>query len=200
MKKKDIIALAIAAVIIVVGGGLFIKTRVAVSENRLANNITKAVQNKDGALFLKQFSKDNQNIKFSEIGAQSVVKDLHDNATDPTSEIGKIITDGRTVAGTKVDYSFSVESKKVLGLFTSYYLTTRKSPIQVTNYTGYGDDMTIKLTSGGKNQTVTKHQLSSGLFPGRYDFDITSGGEDDGSYWVRASGEGDTIELTVTDY
>ncbi|GEO70762.1 hypothetical protein [Levilactobacillus acidifarinae] len=95
MKKKDIVALVIAVVVVLIGGGLFIKTRVAVSENRLASNITKAVQNKDGALFLKQFSKDNQDIKFSDIGAQSVVKDMHDNATDPTSEIGKIITDGR---------------------------------------------------------------------------------------------------------
>ncbi|MGP4117919.1 hypothetical protein ACS4N0_12355 [Levilactobacillus zymae] len=200
MKKKDMIALAVAVIIVLIGGGLFIKTRVAVSENRLASNITKAVQNKDGALFLKQFSKDNQNIKFSNIGAQSVVKDLHDNATDPASEIGKIITDDRTVAGTKVNYSFTVESKKVMGLFTSYYLTTRKSPVHVTNYTGYGDDMTITMTSGGKRQTVTKSQLSSGLFPGKYDFDITSGGEDDGSYWVRAAGDGDTIDLSVTEY
>lgn len=200
MKKKDMIALIVAVVIVLVGGNLFIKTRVIVSENRLASNINRAVQNKDGKLFLKQFSKDNQNIKFSDIGAQSVVKDLHDNATDPTSEIGKIITDGRTVAGTKVDYRFTVESKKVMGLFTSYYLTTRKSPVQITNYTGYGDDMTVKMTNGGKSQTVTKSQLSSGLFPGRYDFDISSGGEDDGSYWVRPAGDGDTIELTVTSY
>ncbi|PTM21300.1 hypothetical protein DA798_10980 [Lactobacillus sp. PFC-70] len=200
MKKRDIIALVIAVVVVLVGGSLFIKTRVAVSENRLASNITKAVQNKDGKLFLKQFSKDNQEIKFSDIGAQSVVKDLHDNATDPTSEIGKIITSGQTVSGTKVDYQFTVESKKVLGLFTSYYLTTRKSPVRVLNYTGYGDDMTIKMTSGGKNQTITKSQLNSGLFPGRYDFDITSGGEDDGSYWVRSAGDGGTIELTVTEY
>ncbi|HIW72449.1 MAG TPA: hypothetical protein H9875_07485 [Candidatus Levilactobacillus faecigallinarum] len=200
MKKKDMIALIVAVVIVLVGGNLFIKTRVAVSENRLASNINRAVQNKDGKLFLKQFSKDNQNIKFSDIGAQSVVKDLHDNATDPTSEIGKIITDGRTVAGTKVDYRFTVESRRVMGLFTSYYLTTRKSPVQITNYTGYGDDMTVKMTSGGKSQTVTKSQLSSGLFPGRYDFDISSGGEDDGSYWVRPAGDGDTIELTVTSY
>lgn len=200
MKKKDIIALAIAVVVILIGGGLFVKNRIAVSENRLAANITKAVQNKDGALFLKQFSQDNQSIKFSDIGAQSVVKDLHDNATDPTSEIGKIITDGRTVAGTKVDYQFTVESKQVLGLFTSYYLTTRKSPVHITNYTGYGDDMDIKMTSGGKRQTVTKSQLSSGLFPGKYDFDISSGGEDDGSYWVRAAGDGETIDLSVTSY
>lgn len=200
MKKKDMIALIVAVVIVLVGGNFLIKTRVAVSENRLASNINRAVQNKDGKLFLKQFSKDNQNIKFSDIGAQSVVKDLHDNATDPTSEIGKIITDGRTVAGTKVDYRFTVESRKVMGLFTSYYLTTRKSPVQITNYTGYGDDMTVKMTSGGKSQTVTKSQLSSGLFPGRYDFDISSGGEDDGSYWVRPAGDGDTIELTVTSY
>lgn len=200
MKKKDVIALVLVVAFILVGGSLFIKTRVAVSQNRLAANITKAVENKDGKLFLKQFSKDNQNIKFSEIGAQSVVKDLHDNATDPTSEIGKIITDGRTVAGTKADYSFTVETKKVMGIFTSYYLTTRKSPVRVTNYTGYGDDMTIKMTSGDKNQTVTKSQLSSGLFPGRYDFEVTSGGEDDGSYWVRPAGDGDTIDLTVTDY
>lgn len=198
MKKKDIIALAIAVVVILMGGGLFVKTRIAVSENRLAANITKAVQNKDGALFLKQFSQDNQAIKFSDIGAQSVVKDLHDNATDPASEIGKIITDGQTVAGTKVDYQFTVESKQVLGLFTSYYLTTRKSPVHVTNYTGYGDDMDIEMTSGGKRQTVTKSQLSSGLFPGKYDFDISSGGEDDGSYWVRAAGDGETIDLSVT--
>ena len=86
MKKKDIIALVIAVVVVLVGGSLFIKTRVAVSENRLASNITKSVQNKDGKLFLKQFSKDNQEIKFSDIGAQSVVKDLHDNATDPTRD------------------------------------------------------------------------------------------------------------------
>lgn len=199
MKKKDIIALVVAAFIVLIGGGLFIKTRIAVSPNRLATNITEAVENKDGKLFLKQFSKDNQNIKYSDIGAQSVVKDLHDNATDPTSEIGKIITDGRSVAGTKTDYSFTVETKKVMGLFTSYYLTTRKSPVQVSNYTGYGDDMTIKMTSGGKNQTVTRSQMSSGFFPGRYDFDIASGGEDDGSYWIRSAGDGETIDLTVTD-
>ncbi|WP_225434009.1 zinc ribbon domain-containing protein [Levilactobacillus brevis] len=158
-KTKSAITVSIVAVLILVGSFFFIKTRVAVSQNRLAANITKAVENKDGKLFLKQFSKDNQNIKYSDIGAQSVVKDLHDNATDPTSEIGKIITDGRSVAGTKTDYSFTVETKKVMGLFTSYYLTTRKSPVQVSNYTGYGDDMTIKMTSGGKNQTVVKGSL-----------------------------------------
>lgn len=198
MKRKDLIAGSLIVVLLLVVGGFFVKTRVAVSENRLAANITKAVQNKDGALFLRQFSKDTQGIKFSDIGAQSVVKDLHDNATDPTSEIGKIITDGRTVVGTKVNYRFAVERKKVLGLFDSYYLTTRKSPVTVTDYTGYGDDMTITMTSGGRNQTVTQRQLRSGLFPGRYDFDISSGGEDDGSYWVHAAGGGDTIDLTVT--
>ena len=198
-KTKSAFTVSVVAVLIFVGSFFFIKTRVAVSQNRLAANITKAVENKDGKLFLKQFSKDNQNIKFSDIGAQSVVKDLHDNATDPTSKIGKIITDGRSVAGTKTDYSSTVETKKVMGLFTSYYLTTRKSPVQVSNYTGYGDDMTIKMTSGGKNQTVTRSQMSSGFFPGKYDFDISSGGEDDGSYWIRSAGDGETIDLTVTD-
>jgi len=197
MKKKDIIALIIAVVIVLVGGSLFIKTRVAVSENRLASNITKAVQIKDGALFLKQFSKDNQDIKFSDIGAQSIVKDMHDNATDSTSEIGKIITDGRTVSGTKVDYSFRVESKKVMGLFTSYYLTPRKSPVKVYNYTGYGDDLSFKVTDG-KDQTITKRELSNGLFPGKYNLSVTS--EDyNGDYWVRGTGAGETIDLEITD-
>lgn len=199
MKKKDIIALVIVVFVVLAGGLLFVKTRVAVSENRLASNITKAVENKDGKLFLKQFAKDNQDTKFSDIGAQSVMKDMYNNSTDARSEIGRIIVDGRRVAGTKADYHFNVESKKVLGLFNSYYLTTRKSPVKVYNYTGYGDDMTIKLTDGGKNQTVTKHDLNSGFFPGTYNFDISSG-DTDGTYWIRPSGEGDTIDLSVTDY
>lgn len=196
MKKKDIIALAIAAVIVVFGGFMFVKTRVAVSENRLAANITKAVQNKDGDLFLKQFSKDQQDIKFSEIGAKSIVADMHNNSTDSISEIGKIIVDGRHVAGTKVTYHFNVESKKVLGLFTSYYLTTRKTPIKLYNYTGYGDPMRVKITDG-KDQTITKRELSSGLFPGKYNLDVSTG-DYEGPYWVHGSGDGDTIDLEIT--
>ena len=199
MKKRDIIALVIVVLVVLAGGLLFVKTRVAVSENRLENNITKAVENKDGELFLKQFSKDQQDIKFSDIGAQSVVKDMYNNSTDARSEIGRIIVDGRRVAGTKANYHFDVESKKVLGIFNSYYLTTRKSPVKVYNYTGYGSDFSVKLTDGGKNQTVTKHDLSSGFFPGTYNFDITSG-DTDGTYWIRPSGDGDTIDLTVTDF
>ncbi|KJW13991.1 hypothetical protein [Levilactobacillus spicheri] len=34
-----------------------------------------------------------------------------------------------------------------------------------------------------------------GLFPGKYDFDISSGGEDDGSDWVRVAGNGETIGI-----
>lgn len=197
MKKKDIIALAIVVLIVLAGGLLFVKTRVTVSENRLASNITKAVQNKDGKLFLKQFAKDQQDIKFSNIGAQSVVKDMHNNATDSASEIGKIIVDGRTVSGTSTTYHFNVESKKVFGVFDSYYLTTRKSPVKLYNYTGYGDDMTVKLTDG-KTQVITKRQLTSGLFPGKYNLDV-SVGDYDGSYWVRGSGEGETIDLDITN-
>ncbi|TGD17552.1 hypothetical protein [Levilactobacillus suantsaiihabitans] len=196
MKKKDIIALAIAAVIVVFGGVMFVKTQVAVSENHLAANITKAVQNKDGDLFLKQFSKDQQDIKFSEIGAKSVVTDMHNNSTDSISEIGKIIVDGRHVAGTKVTYHFNVESKKVLGLFNSYYLTTRKSPVKLYNYTGYGDSMQVKITDG-KDQTITKRELSSGLFPGKYNLDVSTG-DYEGAYWVHGSGDGDTIDLEIT--
>jgi len=197
MKKKDIIALVIVVLVILAGGILFIKTRVAVSENHLAANITKAVEKKDGNLFLKQFSKDQQDIKFSEIGANSIVKDMHNNSTDSISEIGKIIVDGRHVAGTSVTYHFNVESKKVLGIFDSYYLTTRKSPVKVYNYTGYGDDLSFKVTDG-KDQTITKRELSNGLFPGKYNLSVTS--EDyNGDYWVRGTGAGETIDLEITD-
>ncbi|QCZ46808.1 zinc ribbon domain-containing protein [Levilactobacillus brevis] len=197
MKKKDIITIAVIAVVVLFGGFFFVKTHVAVSEDRLAANITKAVQNKDGKLFLKQFSKDDQNIKFSAIGAQSVVKDMHNNATDATSEIGKLIVDGSTVSGTSVNYQFTVESKKVLGVFDSYYLTTRKSPVKVVNYTGYGDDISLTLTDG-KDQTVTKSELASGVFPGKYNFSVTTG-DYSGNYWVKASGDGDTIDMEVID-
>jgi len=198
VRKKDIIAFVIVAVVIIFGGFMFVKTRVAVSENRLAANITKSVQNKDGQLFLKQFAKDQQNIKFSEIGAQSIVKDMHNNSTDSIGEIGKIIVDGRHVAGTKTTYEFNVESKKVLGIFDSYYLTTRRSPVKLYNYTGNGDALKVKITDGSRNQTITKQELSSGLFPGKYNFDVSSG-DYDGSYWVWGSGGGDTIDLEITN-
>ncbi|WP_158727567.1 hypothetical protein [Levilactobacillus enshiensis] len=47
---------------------------------------------------------------------------------------------------------------------------------------------------------MTKHDLSSGSFPGTYHFDISSGDTDGSTYWIRPSGEDDTIDLTVTDY
>jgi len=196
MKQKDLIALGVAAVVIILGGFLFIKTRVVVSQDRLAANITKAVKNEDGDLFLKQFSQDDQDIKYSDVGAKSIVKDMHNNSRDSLSEVGKLLADGETVSGTNVTYHFSVESKKVLGVFTSYYLTTRRTPIRVLDYTGSGGPVKIKLTDQN-NETVSKSELSRGLFPGKYNFKAISG-DTSGDYWVRLAGDGDTIDLTLT--
>ena len=196
MKRKDIIALIIVAVVVIIGGGLFVKTKVVVSRDRLASNLTKAVQNQDGKLFLKQFSKDDQNLKFADVGAKSVVKDMHNHSRDSLSEVGRIIVDGGHVSGTEVKYRFTVESKKVLGLFDSYYLTTRRTPVSVEDYTGSGGPVTIRLKDAD-NTKVTKSMLKSGFFPGKYNFDVTSG-DTQGDYWIWPAGDGETIDLMIT--
>ncbi|MHA6549228.1 zinc-ribbon domain-containing protein [Lactiplantibacillus plantarum] len=194
--KQSLIIAVIVAAVIILGGFSFVKKRVVVSRDQLASNITKAVQNQDGKLFLKQFSKDDQNLKFSDIGSKSVVKDIHNHSRDSLSEVGRIITDGQRVSGTEVKYHFSVESKKVLGMFTSYYLTTRRTPVRVLDYTGSGGPVTIKLRDAD-NQRVTKQLLNSGFFPGKYNFNVTLG-DTQGNYWIWAAGDGETIDLTLT--
>lgn len=194
--RNNTIVIAALLVLVVLAGFLFMKKRVVVSRDQLASNITKAVQNQDGKLFLKQFSKDDQNLKFSDIGAKSVVKDIHNHSRDSLGETGRIIVDGQQVAGTKVKYDFSVESKKVMGMFTSYYLTTRRTPVRILDYTGSGGPVTIKLKDAD-NQRVSKQQLSSGFFPGKYTFDVQSG-DTQGDYWIWAAGDGETIDLTLT--
>lgn len=191
------VVIAVVIVLLIVFGGLFfIKNRVVVSRDQLASNITKAVQNQDGKLFLKQFSKDDQNLKFSDVGAKSVVKDMHNHSRDSLSEVGRIVVDGQRVSGTEVKYHFGVESKKVMGVFTSYYLTTRRTPVRVLDYTRSGGPVTIKLKDAN-NQDVSKQQLSSGFFPGKYNFDVRSG-DTQGDYWIWAAGDGETIDLTLT--
>lgn len=196
-KQNNVIIVAVAAVVVVLAGFFFVKNRVVVSRDRLASNVTKAVQKEDGKLFLKQFSKDDQQLKYSDVGAKSVVKDLHDHSHDSLSEVGRIIVDGERVSGTEVKYRFSVESKTVLGLFTSYYLTTRRTPVHVADYTSGGGPVILKLKEAN-DERVTKSQLSSGFFPGKYNFNVTSG-DYQGSYWIWAAGDGDTIDLTLTD-
>ena len=56
-QNNTVIAIALV-VLVILGGFFFVKNRVVVSRDRLASNITKAVQKQDGKLFLKQFSKD----------------------------------------------------------------------------------------------------------------------------------------------
>ncbi|RRK09216.1 zinc-ribbon domain-containing protein [Lactiplantibacillus garii] len=194
--RNNSLVIAILVILVVVSGFLFIKKRMVVSRDQLASNVTKAVQNQDGKLFLKQFSKDDQALKFSDVGAKSVVKDIHNHSRDSLSETGRIIVNGQHVSGTKVKYYFNVESKKVMGMFTSYYLTTRRTPVRVLDYTESGGPVTIKLKDAN-NQRVSKQQLSSGFFPGKYNFDVRSG-DTQGDYWIWAAGDGETIDLTLT--
>lgn len=194
-KRNNGTVLVVLAVLVILGGIYGVKKRLVVSRDQLAENLTTAVQKEDGKLFLKQFSKDEQKLKFSDVGAQSVVKDMHNHSRDSLSEVGRIIVDGQRVTGTEVKYHFNVESKKVLGVFTSYYLTTRRSPVELTDLTGSGGSVTVKLKD--KQQRVSKQQLQSGFFPGKYTFDIQSG-DTQGDYWIWASGDGETIDLTLT--
>ncbi|MDC6397288.1 zinc-ribbon domain-containing protein [Lactiplantibacillus pentosus] len=194
--RNNVVIVAVIAVVLILGGFFFIKNRVVVSRDQLASNITKAVQKQDSKLFLKQFSKDDQDLKYSEIGAKSVVKDMHNHSRDSLSEVGRIIIDGQRVAGTHAKYHFSVESKRVLGLFTSYYLTTRRTPIRVLDYTGSGGPVTVKLEDAD-NQQLSKQQLSSGFFPGKYNLKVRSGDSED-DYWIWPNGDGETIDLTLT--
>ncbi|GEO66631.1 hypothetical protein LSP04_10500 [Levilactobacillus spicheri] len=58
--------------------------------------------------------------------------------------------------------------------------------------------MSPKITgcAGQKSRSpLTDGRDRGGLFPGEYDFDISSGGEDDDSYWVRVAGNGETIGI-----
>ncbi|WP_432374566.1 zinc-ribbon domain-containing protein [Lactiplantibacillus pentosus] len=194
--RNNVVIVAVIAVVLILGGFFFIKNRVVVSRDQLASNITKAVQKQDSKLFLKQFSKDDQDLKYSEIGAKSVVKDMHNHSRDSLSEVGRIIIDGQRVSGTHAKYHFSVESKRVLGLFTSYYLTTRRTPIRVLDYTGSGGPVTVKLEDAD-NQQLSKQQLSSGFFPGKYNLKVRSGDSED-DYWIWSNGDGETIDLTLT--
>ncbi|MGO3118027.1 zinc-ribbon domain-containing protein [Lactiplantibacillus paraplantarum] len=194
--RNNTIIVVIIALALILGGFFFIKKQVVVSRDQLASNLTKAVQNQDGKLFLKQFSKDDQELKFSNIGAKSIVKDMHNHSRDSISEVGRIIVDGQRVAGTHAKYHFNVESKQVLGMFTSYYLTTRRTPIRVLDYTGSGGPVTIKLEDAD-NQQISKKQLSSGFFPGKYNLKVRSGDTQD-DYWIWPNGDGETIDLTLT--
>jgi len=194
--NQSMVIVVALVLLVVLGGFFFIKKRAVVSRDQLATNITKAVQNKDGKLFLKQFSKDDQALKFSDVGASSVVKDMHSHSRDSLSEVGRIIVDGQQVSGTEVKYHFNVESKQVLGLFTTYYLTTRRTPVRVLDYTGTGGPVSIKLKDAD-NQRVTKQMLNSGFFPGKYNFNVTSG-DSQGDYWIWAAGDSETIDLTHT--
>lgn len=194
--RNNGIIVIIIVVALLLGGFFFVKDRVVVSRDQLAANITKAVQKQDGKLFLKQFSKDDQELKFSSVGAKSVVKDMHNHSRDSLSEVGRIIVDGQRVAGTHAKYHFTVESKQVLGMFTSYYLTTRRTPIRVLDYTGSDGPVTVKLEDAD-NQQISKQQLSSGFFPGKYNLKVRSGDTQD-DYWIWPDGDGETIDLTLT--
>ncbi|MFB9768765.1 zinc-ribbon domain-containing protein [Lactiplantibacillus modestisalitolerans] len=185
----------ILVVLAVLVGGWFVKNRLIVSQDQLAANVTKAVQKEDGDLFLKQFSDAEQDMAYSDIGAKSVVKDIHNHSRDSLSEVGRIIVDGQRVAGTKAKYDFNVESKKVLGVFTSYYLTTRRSPIEINDFTGNDGAASVKLEDAD-NKRLTKQELASGFFPGKYNLDVRSG-DAHSEYWVWPSGDGDPIELNL---
>lgn len=195
--KNKPVKIALIAVVALLLFTILIKTRFAVSEHRLESNITKAVKNKDGKLFLKQFSKEDRDIKYSEIGAQSIVDDLNKHSSSTYDQIGKDIVEGYGASAKDTDYSFIPETKKVLGLFTSHYLTTKRSPIDIKYY-GESINYKVKITNDKLNEKVSDNELSQGFFPGRYDFDISDDSGNTDSYWAKATGDGDTIDLDIT--
>ncbi|KRN28822.1 hypothetical protein IV38_GL001028 [Lactobacillus selangorensis] len=193
MKKGNkTIWIIIGAVLLVLVVGVVVVRQQVTTQNELADNINKAVENKDGALFLKQFDQNSQEIKFASVGAQSVVEQWHDHASLPSDQIGTYVAEGRSVEGTDVTYKFYVGTKKVFGM-DSYYLEAR--PTSVTFPYADLNQATVKLTNGGKRRSITADQFKQGLFPGKYNFEVSNYDDIyDGNYYVNLSGSGASYE------
>ncbi|QFR67467.1 hypothetical protein [Furfurilactobacillus rossiae] len=200
MKKGPKILIAIIVLVVFVTGIVGIKNQFIISKDQLAANITKATQNEDGDLFLKQFDKDSQNLGFAKIGAQSVVEQWHNHASVPTAEVGKRITDGHTIAGPSVKYKFYVESKKVFGLFDSYYLAAKPTSVHFMT-TDDTAKMRINITNGGKHIKATAQDFRNGLFPGKYSFHVDSPTEDgrnqSGDFYVAVAGSENRFDMVL---
>lgn len=196
--RNQIIALTVAVLFVVIGF-FAIKTQLVTSKEKLAENVTTAVQNKDGDLFLNQFDKDSQNLKFAKEGAQSVTEQWHDHASLPIQEIGKEVADGRTIKGPEVHYKFYAESKKVLGLFTTYYLVAKPTSITFSANRDL-DSAKYTLTNDGKRKRVSSDDFKAGVFPGKYKYDVAGSSYGDNynaSYYVAVSGQEESYEMEM---
>ncbi|GAA3601991.1 hypothetical protein [Secundilactobacillus similis] len=163
MKRRDLIALVLAIVVILVGGTLLVKTRLVTSKAQLANQVTTAVEKQDSKLFLKQFDKESKVSRFADLGAKSVLKDWKKHATISPEEIGQRVVADKSISGADNDYRFFVQKKTRFLFFKSYYLRaglTRLKPDQNSK------DGKIKVNG----QTVQLSDFDDGFFPGIYDF------------------------------
>ncbi len=191
MRRKDLIALILGLVLILLVGCFFIKTRVVVSQNKLAQNITQAIDKQDTKLFLKQVDHASQNSKYTKIGAKSVLKDWQKNATVTTTEVGQRVSKGRTVPGMKYDYRFVVHQKHVLGMFRSYYLTAKLTQIAP-------DNTVLSSVTKVNGKKVSAKDFDIGFFPGTYHFVSRLNGSKSG-YYFYLTGYPKVMTLTFDD-
>lgn len=199
--KKQTGSYILIGLLIIMGLSLIVglQRHFIISKARLEDNITKSVQNQDGELFLKQFDQDSQDLKFADIGSQSVVEQWHDHASLPLQEIGEQVVNERTVGGTSVHYKFYVESKKVLGLFDSYYLVAKPTSVDLTSIYNL-NDLKFTFTNNGKKQSFKPDELKQGLFPGKYKF--TANGEQgdrqlQGDFYFNIAGDHSTFDMEL---
>lgn len=164
MKRRDLIALALAIVVILVGGTLLVKTRLVTSKTQLSERLSTAVEKQDSKLFLKQFDKESQVSRFANLGAKGVLKDWQKNATISDKEIGNRLVNDKNIAGAEYYYQFSVQTRTKFLFFKDYYMSASLTKIK--------PDADIKKAETTVNkQKVKVSDFNDEFFPGKYHFD-----------------------------
>ena len=111
VKKSSIIKIATVLIILIMAFGVG-RQLLGRSESALKNNIANAIRKEDGALFLKQFDQETQKSPVAQLGAESVVKILHDQSIESPMRTAQLIMDSQKIPGLKNQYIFQFDQIK----------------------------------------------------------------------------------------
>lgn len=198
-KQNNNIVISIIIVIVTISGIFAIKTKAVTSQQKLAENISTALQKQDSKLFLKQFDDNSKKSRFSNLGAKGVLKDWKNNSNLTPKEIAEKIINNKYVPGAEYNYQFSTHKRTRFGFFDDYYLSAKLTKVDPSPYV---KDSKTKVNG----KTVDNNDFKTGFFPGEYNFESTY--KEDGEsytskYNLYLTGDPSTMKLPfvgIDDY
>lgn len=132
----------------------------------------EVIKNQDVDSFLNMFESNITSSKFSEIGASSILEDWASNDAEYYTQIANALDEENflySIDDASYRYGITIQSKSHMIFFTTYYLDTNTSKVEIS---AENSDDIIYMNS----EKIGPSDLGTNFFPGRYEFEASRGG------------------------